>query len=419
MKALWIVNLIPSELCKKLNIPSENLGGWIESMADEIIKHNDIELAVACKCDSEIEFQETLNNIQYYSLYYDSSVKQSDLEKTCKSIVERVRPDIIHIWGTEFIHAKAMCMVSKKLNIPSVISIQGVLNGQYQYQCGQLPMDELMFNKSLTKSFSAWMLHFRKTKWFRKRLKIEAETFQYAKNIIGRTTWDKAHTYALNPDANYYFCNETLRASFYQKKWDINNVERHSIYIGNGYYALKGAHFLIMALPQLIKEYPDIKVYIAGVKPYKKDDKRPFYKKGYGAFLEKLINELNVEQHIVFTGTLTENEVADRLAKTHMYVLCSTIENSPNTLGEAMLIGTPSVSAYVGGVPDMATNEIETLYYRNDDPVLLAWNIKRVFDDDKLALKLSDNSRKRAHITHDQTINSKKMIDIYQDIICR
>ena len=194
-------------------------------------------------------------------------------------------------------------------------------------------------------------------------------------------------------------------------------MERHSIYVGNGYYALKGAHFVIEALPQLIREYPDVKVYIAGTPAYREKDRRPFYKKGYGLYLEKLINDLGVKDRVVFTGSLKAAEVAERLSKVNAYVLCSAVENSPNTLGEAMMIGTPCVSAYVGGVSDMATDGVEALFYRSDDPALLAWALKRIFDDDALALSLSEAAKKRAAVTHDPARNADALLRVYERII--
>lgn len=417
MKVLWIVNLLPNDISQKLNIASENLGGWVESMAGELKKVNDIQLAIACKCSAGLTFHEIVEGIEYYSVSYSSSTAVSEIEKICSSIIENYHPDIIQIEGTEFLHAKAMLTVAKAEKIPTVVSLQGILNGQYQYQCGQLQIDDMMFSKSFKNIFTAWILHLRKTRWYKKRMGPEAEIIQMADHVMGRTTWDRAHAYRINPNAKYYPCNRTLREPFYEKHWNIDTTERHSIYIGNGYYALKGLHFVVQALPELIREYPDIKVYVAGVKPFYEGDKRPFYKKGYGLYLEKLIKDLKVEDHIIFTGSLKAEEVADRLTKVHAYVLCSAVENSPNTLGEAMLLGTPCVAAYVGGVSDMATDGESALFYRNDDPALLAWNLKRVFDDDQLALKLSENGRKRALITHDPKKNAEQLIANYKDIL--
>ena len=417
MKILWTVNLIPSTASNYLNIKSGVLGGWVESMAERLKKYPDIELAILCKTDNSYNFDEVIDSVRYISLSYNSKTDIKALEKRCAEIVDDFRPDVIQVEGTEFLHANAMLNVGNLNNIPTVVSLQGILNGQYQYQCGQLQIDDMMWSMSFSKIFTAWILHLRKTRWFKPRMKTERETISKAKYLIGRTTWDRAHSYKLNPDAKYFTCNRILRAPFYSYDWNINNIERHSLYVGNGYYALKGVQYVIEALPELIREYPDIKLYVAGVKPFEENDKRPFYKKGYGLYLEKLIKDLGVEKHVEFTGPLKAEQVAEKLSKVHAYVLCSTIENSPNTLGEAMCIGTPSVAAYVGGVSDMATDGEHALFYRNDDPALLAWNIKRIFDNDELALKLSENGRVRARITHDADKNSEALYKIYKEIL--
>lgn len=416
MRILWSVNLIPTPAAQRLNISGTVLGGWVESMASQLCQREDITLAVACKCEANIHFCQKVDNVTYYSLEYAKGGFET-LKRRCEEIVDAFKPDIIHIEGTEFLHAKAMLSVGKTRNIPTAVSLQGILNGQYNYQCGQLQVDDLIFSKSLTDMYAGWMLHLRKTMWYKKRMNHEKEIISNADYILGRTTWDRAHSYWLNPDAEYFYCSRVLREPFYKESWSIDKTERHSIYVGNGYSALKGLHFVIMALPELIREYPDIKVYVAGTKPFSENDKRPFYKKGFGLYIQKLIKKLGVGEHIVFTGSLSAQEVAYRLSHVNAYVLCSAIENSPNTLGEAMLVGTPCIASYVGGVSDMAIDGRDALFYRNDDPALLAWNIKRVFDSDELAQSLSANAKEHAKINHSAEKNAEILIENYMSIM--
>lgn len=417
MRILWTVNLIPSAVSVRLGKTSEVLGGWVESMAAQLSKNKDISLGIICKCEEQLSFCENIDGVTYFSLYYTSSTPLDELETRCAEIISEFKPDMINIEGTEFLHAKAMQSAAKRSGIPAVVSLQGILNGQYAYQCGQLQIDDMMFSKSLTDIFAAWIMHLRKTMWYKPRMKSEKEIIENADYILGRTTWDRAHSYAINPTAKYYPCSRILRAPFYEENWSIEKMQRHSIYVGNGYNALKGAHFVVMALPYLIREYPDVKVYIAGYKPFQENDKRSILKKGYAAYLKKLIHDLGVQDYIEFTGPLKAPQVAQKLSKVNAYVLCSTIENSPNTLGEAMMVGTPCVAAYVGGVSDMAEDGKEALFYRNDDPKLLAWNLKKVFDNDELALSLSEAGKVRARITHDSERNAQMLIDAYTDIL--
>ena len=417
MRILWSTNLIPNQAAKKLNIQTEVLGGWVEAMTEQLRKNEDVSLAIACKCEEGTDFKETVDSVEYYSLSYSAKTNAAELEKKCTRIIENFRPDVIQIEGTEFPHARAMIDAAEKAGIPAVASMQGILNGQYSYQCGQLQLDDMLLSGSLTQVFAALILHLRKRKWYKPRMKTEREIIEKAEYILGRTTWDRAHTYAINPEAKYFSCNRVLRSPFYTEKWDVQKMQRHSIYVGNGYFALKGLHFVVQALPELIREYPDVRVYVAGYEPYKKNDSRSFIKKGYAAYLKKLIYDLGVQDYIEFTGPLNADEVAKRLATVNAYVLCSAIENSPNTLGEAMLVGTPCTAAYVGGVPDMAEDGKEAIFYRNDDPQLLAWSIKRIFDNDELALSLSENGQRRAAITHDPRLNAEKLLKVYEEIL--
>lgn len=417
MKVLWTANLIPANLSAKLGFSTEVLGGWVESMAAQLNQADSIELAIACKCEENQNFFETIDGIKYFSLNYSPATDFNLLVSRCAKIISDCTPDIVHIEGTEFLHSKAMLQAAKKEGIPTVVSMQGILNGYYNYQCGQLQIDDMMFSKSLTEIFAAWIMHLRKTRWYKPRMKAEKDIIENADYILGRTTWDRAHSYAINPNAKYYSCCRNLREPFYREKWSLENIEKHSIYVGNGYNALKGLHYVVMALPLLIREYPDVKVYVAGYEPYKDNDKRSFIKKGYAAYLKKLIYDLGVQEHIVFTGPLKAQQVAETLAKVNAYVLCSAIENSPNTLGEAMMVGTPCVAAYVGGVSDMAEDGKEALFYRNDDPKLLAWNVKRIFDSNELALSLSEAGRKKALVTHDTEKNAEMLIEAYLDIL--
>ena len=415
MNILWTVNLIPRDAAAAAGLSSDVLGGWVEAMASRLKAVDGVKLYVACKSDTGTDFAVEAGGVSYRAIPYRKGYGAAELLAVCRRLMDEIKPDIVHIEGTEFPHARAMQIAARERNVPAVVSMQGILNGQYGYQCGLLQLDDMLLSGKPSQVFAAMTLHLRKTRWYAPRMIPEREIIENADHILGRTTWDRAHSYAINPDAEYHVCPRNLRDAFYGVKWDINNIERHSIYVGNSYYALKGFHFLVKALPQLIREYPDVKVYVAGHEPF--GDRRSVLKKGYGVYLKGLIDSLGVADHIVFTGTLTAEQVADRLSRVNAYVLTSVVENSPNTLAEAMLVGTPCVSSYAGGAPDMADDAKEALFFRADDPALLAWSVKRVFDDDGLAQSLSENARLRAAKTHDADANAKTLYGAYCSIL--
>ena len=126
-------------------------------MASRLKKINGVQLAVACKTEKQNSFDEVIDGVRYFSLGYDSKTSLQELENACENIINKFNPDIIQVEGTEFLHAKAMINVGNSKNIPTVVSLQGILNGQYQYQCGQLQIDDMMFSRSIKNIFTAWI----------------------------------------------------------------------------------------------------------------------------------------------------------------------------------------------------------------------------------------------------------------------
>ena len=108
--------------------------------------------------------------------------------------------------------------------------------------------------------------------------------------------------------------------------------------------------------------------------------------------------------------------VADRLKKTHVFVVPSAVENSPNSLAEAMIMGAPCIGAYTGGVPDMLENGACSFLYPFLEDAMLAEYIRRLFSADEIALKFSAAARDSASKRHDRSKIAKQMLDIYSAV---
>ncbi len=413
IKVLWAVNIIPSEASKLLGHKKIHFGGWIDTMRVEIEKKSNIQLAIACFAKVDEIIVEKVGNTTYYIIpeLNKKDVKQREVIQ----VLEDYKPDILHMEGTEFPYTRKFLECFKGQN---VVSLQGIINGYESYQYGELPLSDMMWSLSPIKILTSWSLHFRKKFLFTPRLYHERESIKMAKNLLGRTIWDRAHAYKFNHNAPYYKCNRILRETFYEKEWRLDDIKKYSLFIGNSYNALKGAHHVFEAVSLLKDEFPSVKVYVAGEPPYiQKGSRNPTKYIGYSVYLRHLIKRLDIEDNVEFIGISSGDEITDYLVKTHIFVLPSTIENSPNSLGEAMLVGVPCVAAYVGGVPDMAIDNKEALLYRSNDPVLLAWKIRSIFKDDNLAISLSENAQLRAKSTHDPSKNANMLIEAYENII--
>ncbi len=413
MNVLWITAQILPIVADDLKIKKSGFGGWVMNMLNQLNEVEDIHLAVAMVSKNVSKLKKIEKNGIVCFVAPDKSNKDiSEFDRD--TIINEFMPDIIHIEGNEFgIHN---CF-SKIVHIPVLLSLQGILSGYEPYQYGEIPIVDYMFSPKSRNMIFSWILFLRKHILFDKRIETEKETIRNVRYISGRTFWDRAHSYWINPNAIYFPCNRILRPVFYQEKWNLSKIERHTIFVGNGYSPLKGVHNVIDAAMYLKREYSDLKVYIAGDSPIISKGGLSIQKFGYSSFIRRKIKKYNLENTIVFTGSLLGNDMVNRMKTTHVYCLPSLIENSPNTLGEAMMLGMPCVSAYTGGASEMALDEKECLFYRANDPKLLAWQIKRIFDSDDLAISLGSSARKHALVTHNPEKNRDSLIVAYKKIL--
>ena len=124
-----------------------------------------------------------------------------------------------------------------------------------------------------------------------------------------------------------------------------------------------------------------------------------------------------MKDNIIFLGSLNEQKICSQYLKTHVFVSASVIENAPNSLGEAMILGVPSIASDVGGVSNMLLHGVEGYIYRADAPYLLAYYLYHIMTDDKLAVNFSQNGRKRARELYNINTNIKSVMDMYKAII--
>ncbi|WP_075981921.1 glycosyltransferase family 4 protein [Bacillus massilinigeriensis] len=416
MKLLWITNISLPEASILLKEEISPFGGWLIDIAKLLSDNENIHLNIAFpKNDAEgIDFING-EKVNYFTFPSITSKDNQWNNHFSEKIIEQVKPDIVHIFGTELYHSHAIVNICKKRNIKCVISIQGLVSIISKHYTLGLPVD---IQRSFTiRDFIKQDNIKQQQRKFEKRGKYEIETLQKASYIIGRTTWDRACLSFINNNVKYYHCYETLRSEFYKNKWDINQCERYSIFISQGTYPIKGLHFMIEALPLILKRFSKARLYIGGPDITRNKSLLEKLKlSSYGKYINTLIQKYNLENHITFTGILSEKQICKRFLLSNAFVCPSTIENSPNSLGEAMILGVPSIASNVGGVSDLLKHKEEGFIYPSDAPYMLAYYTCEVLGNDQLALNLSKNARIKALKLHDKHQNYKRLLEIYDDI---
>ena len=374
-------------------------GGWVENLIDQIKKEKNIDLTVCFYSDffHEIE-KRRFQGIDYFAL----PIRLKDLSKCNEKMINDLRivleiasPDVVHIIGTERDHDYQLLKMAGAEK--TVVSITGMVSVISKHYFGGISPDSFRF-----RSFGDVYRHGGPIKeqlnFYRWGRDYEIPMIKAAKYVMGRTTWDYACVKQINPDVHYFYCGEILNDIYYNRVWDVQKVKQHTIFVSQGSYPLKGLHQLLEAFPYVLKSYPDAQINIAGPDILRNDGLvRKLKRTTYSYYVEQKIKELGIPREKVnFLGTLDAIGMAKEYLSCNVFVLPSAIENSPNSLGEAMMMGVPCIASCVGGIQDMIQDRVDGYMYPFDEPYMLAHYICNIFKDTNQAIRIGKAARKSA-----------------------
>lgn len=427
MRVLWVCNIILPAVARQLGVPHSNREGWLTAMMDRFLQEqhrNRITLGIAFpvteelgNIDRDMTFGEE-ESCHCYGFIEDLSTPEkydSAIEDRMKEILEDFKPDIVHIFGTEFPHALA-CLRAYRRPARTLISIQGLVSSCAEAYMADLPtsVQRQVTFRDLVKKDS---LKQQQAK-FQKRGLYEKEAIRLTGHIAGRTDFDREMTSNINPEAKYHLLNETMRSCFYRDRWKRNECIPYSIFLSQGDYPLKGFHYLLKAMPMVLAQYPEAQVFVAGNNILRNETWQDRLKRSaYGKYLKKLIRENHLKDKVTMLDSLDAEGMKEQFLKSHVFVCPSALENSPNSLGEAMLLGVPCVAADVGGVHNILMDGGDGLLYPAGSVEGLAEKLIEIFSKESISQQYSQNARRHARETHDADQNYYKMIRIYEEIV--
>ena len=406
MKVLWITNV---ELPDAANSRGNNVvvGGWMHQTLNYI--KNSIELYVAACVSEKYDWIE-INSVNYCG--FTPEMDEVDFER----IIESIDPDCIHIWGSEYNHSYYVTKAARNLSKIecTVLSIQGLVSVYAEHYYDGLP-PELIHRRTLKEFFGRRNIAQEK-KMMELQGQTEISTFQMLENCIGRTDWDYACAKQMNPHIEYHFCGEILRESFYVNRWKYEECDKEVIFFSQAHYPIKGLHIMLRALPIIKEYYPAVVLRIVGNNPQKK---AIFKRSSYEKYICNLIRDNDLSNSIEWLGQLSENEMMLNYKKANVFICSSSIENSSNSIGEAMLVGTPIVASDVGGIKSFMEHEKEGMLYHSTAIYMLADNVIRIFNSRSLAMQLGNNAHERAKKYHCIEDNLQRLIKIYNKLKCK
>lgn len=434
MRVLWVCNIMLPVVAEYLKLEASNKEGWLTGLSATILRHqkeNQIELGVCFPVSEEqAGLEQTLPvpgtdaKICAFGFYEDicrAEVYEERVEKQLKEIVKKFHPDMIHCFGTEYPHTLAAVKAFDNKE-RTLIGIQGLCSIYARYFRADLP-DDVWKRRTFRDRVRRDDLR-RQYEKYVQRGAYEIEAVQRAGHITGRTKWDKKHTGEWNPKAKYHFMNETLRSPFYEGCWQEENCKKYSIFLSQGDYPIKGLHYMLLAMPEILASYPEAELYVAGNSIIKtaaekgiKGLKGKLKLESYGSYILQLLKETGTLHKVRFLGRLNAEQMKARYLKSHVFVCPSSIENSPNSVGEAMLLGMPTVCAEVGGVADIFTDGADGLLYPAGDIKKLAEAVKVMFAGGERVTSYREAERRHAQSTHDAQKNYERLLELYLEIV--
>lgn len=417
MRVLWVSLVEFPPLSRMLGKTPPAHCGWLYSSAQAALKEMpELELGVLVYSYGNTYEKHVVDGITYYLIPSARMEKVSKSQiRDCKAAIADFVPDLIHIHGTEYSLAAAACKANDA-KVPMIANIQGLAVPYARYADGGLLLKDKLLNITPLDFYrGTFLLNAKRS--FRKRAKCEEFVLKNVDYVVGRTQWDNDHALTVNPSLTYHFMNETLRSSFYEEPlWSLAKCTRHNIFVSNSGSALKGAHQVLKALPLILREYPDTKVRFCGSSVLNNDLRSRLHMQGYHLYLRRLVKKLKLQDNVEFLGQLSEEEMKAEFLRANVYVMPSAIENSPNSLCEAQILGVPVAASYVGGVPDLVAHGQTGYLYRYEETEMLAHTILRLFAcDDFTALSASERST--ALLRHDPLSNSRRLAQIYHQIL--
>lgn len=378
----------------------------MDALFNELVKNKNVELAVCLPIIDRVRMKDgRKDGVNYYSFHFSES--EDDLDEQTqdfKRILRHFEPDIIHVFGTEYLHSYSMVNTCIEMNMTDriVVHLQGLIR-EYAlaYDYG-VPEDVLKENGKNAEELKHMQLSGVR----------ESSVFRSVRYVSGRTEWDYECVKKINPEICYFNIQEMMRNVFYDEhsKWNTDTCTKHRIFISQATYPIKGFHLVLDELCKLKNKYDDMMIYIAG--PSFLDGGSP-----YRDYLKHATDERNMSGYIKCLGSISPQEMARELISANVFLSCSVLENSSNSIGEAMLIGTPIVASDVGGTRSITDDGKLIGLYSLDDPEEMVNRIDFIFSNDSFSALVSEKESKYALKIYNRDEILSKTLAMYDEIV--
>ena len=179
-------------------------------------------------------------------------------------------------------------------------------------------------------------------------------------------------------------------------------IENRIVTTASADIPLKGLRYLIDALPKVLEDFPKTHLIVIGKSPNESK-------------IRKLIEDLDLNEKVIFKSNLSEEEIVDIYHTSQIAVIPSLYEGFGFGAGEAMACGTPLISTDSGGLKDVIGDSAVRI--QSGSVKDIEKEINNLFNDYERRRELSLKGRKRMEDLFDWKISASKYVKVFEEII--
>lgn len=137
--------------------------------------------------------------------------------------------------------------------------------------------------------------------------------------------------------------------------------------------------------------------------------------------LARQIADLGLTDQVTLGGSISQQEVVDRIAESHLVVMpcrkarTGNMDGIPTAFMEAMAIGRPVISCPIGGIPELVRDGETGILIPSNDPHAVASAIIQLGGDEALRIRLGQQARALVETQHDIRRNVTLMLQYMND----
>lgn len=418
MKVLWFspnsCSYLPVKYDKRRK--GYNGGGWTTSLQQELAKREGVTLGVCFIADGQPErveqdgvvyypvpnhkkpFKDKLLDLIHYRDVRRDEVVWPHYIEHFKRVISDFKPDVIEVFGSE-LYVGLGALAAQGL--PIVLHIQGLLSlAIYSFfPPGVSRMQYIWQDWNPRHAFA----RFQELVYWKRSCHREKTVLKAVLHVIGRTEWDRDALRVLNPEAIYHYGGEILRPEFYEPS--IRQIPKRLTIVSTISRPLYKGFDLVLKTADILRNemHVDFDWLVFGSVSLK--------------FAEKHTGLRHEDVGVRICGVASAQKLREALLTATLYFHPSYIENSPNSVAEAQILGLPVVVTNVGGIPSMVEHGKTGFLFPSMDPYTAAYYVNEIFVHPRAFADMGERAKNSVIMRHDRELIVNQTFKVYDDVI--